>query len=156
MTDLLTIDPATAMPSAELNALIATEWIEWYLDSTSLYWTRGGGMHVEKAYWSPTTNAAHAGEARRHCDKWAFDPISVFGTYGIGTQSEAWHEGSAIVGYTMHVFRAGKVFTGTCLFSEVTGSTDDERKERAEALATCRAILAAIQARHKQAEKGGK
>ena len=45
------LDPATLTQSAEVNKIIATEWVGW---RPSLF-----------DYWNPTGNATHAGEARR-------------------------------------------------------------------------------------------
>lgn len=133
-TDLLKIDPATAMPSVELDALIATEWMEWKAGWCALLrvWNNGDDCsdwaHAVNQ-WSPTTNAAHAGEARRRVDSAMLDNMA-----------------SGIASCTIN----GEYYQ-RCSSSEVTG-TDDEIKEHTEALATCRAILAAIQARHRQAK----
>ncbi len=145
MTDLLKIDPATAMPSAELDTLIA-KWMGWgrcemidgLLRRVVNAWDCGGKRKFAVHHWSPTTNAAHAGEARRRAGRSKLDHSATFNVTGSCRCYIS--VGSACVGQSVG-------------YHEVAG-TDDEIHERAEALATCRAILAAIQARHKQAEMG--
>ena len=146
--NLLKTDPAIAMPSAEIAMpsakfdVLVADWCR--LEAHAIFGrcqASEPGIRLSR-FWSPTTNAAHAGEARRKV-----------------VESELLSHGNTISGEMpgiwCNIWCKGIKSQGRCMLSEVTGSTDAEIKERAEALATCRAILAAIQAKHKQAEAGG-
>jgi len=134
-------DPATAMPSAELDARLATEVMGWRWDYTRAVWDTlprivGGiyrprtsseletGEHHLRLDWSPSTNAAHAGELRRKANDWSL-ARGPGGVYALVRHEGA--EGSSPV-----------------LFTETDGD-----KAAAEALAVCRAWLAALKARDK-------
>jgi len=127
--DLSTLDPATLPASAELDALVA-EWrgwkrgSNWYGTNVADGWIKGPRTMVFD--WSPSTNPAHAGEARREAEYWEIERtpwVKSWGVYCRVYVDESW-------------------FTGSCGPEEVNGD-----KGRAEALATCRAIAAAMKAR---------
>jgi len=137
------IDPTELQASPELDAWIATEWMGWeWLPPYEIQigggpkreyprcgaWKRGEGTRdwISVRYWSPSTTAAHAGEARRKAGEWLLDTLA---------------EGERLVGIQC-VIRGG--YSGECMFREVTGDTDEEIRAKAEALATSRAIAAAI------------
>jgi|GEM_PF-6957202 len=139
--NLLTADPATVKASAELDALIAgPDWMNYgaRLVRESVSSNLGVGYCdrcvVGNRQWSPSTNAAHAGEARRVADLWTLSLLRV-------------GEHSRIV---CGLSKDGVYGEGHCDLAEVYGD-----KKLAEALATCRAILAAVQAKHKQENEHG-
>ncbi len=150
-TDLPKIDPATEMPLAELDALIAgPAWMGWEpvieFGRIVRWLTDTGNRSVSRGIpsgWHPTTNAAHAGEARRRADDYTLETV-----WKRKSKSRPFVQG---IQASIYLRGYGR-FSAQAMPWEVTGSTDDEIKERAEALATCRAILAAIQAIHKQAD----
>ena len=120
--NLLTIDPSKATAGARLDAFIHEHWM---------------GRGPTACASSPTysTNADSAGQARRRADDWRMRV-----NYGPGQQE---------LGIELTIWWTGGYAAGFCAFSEVTGSTENETKELAEALAICRAILALIQAKRK-------
>jgi len=130
--DPSTLDPATLPASAELNALIA-EWCEWELigyNGDDAIWEDNEGTIVWNGPFRPSTNPAHAGEARRQA-----------------CASQVHQEGYGAV--MVHIQTsvppwpgAGSYYSGYCDCAETTGD-----KGKAEALATCRAIAAAAKAR---------
>jgi hypothetical protein len=124
-TDLMTCDPATAKAGAELDALIAEKWMGWTpkMGPGGCAVREKGQLPGEFAYWFPSTNPAHAGEARRKAADWTLFRFRE----GIGCY--IWDR---VPGPAQHA---------ACLFTETNGS-----EELAEALATCRAILAALKA----------
>lgn len=133
LTDL---GPATLPSSAELDALIAEKWMEWSAVCSSgvlLGWHDSEGeyrshMKGNARQWSPSTNPAHAGEARREARAWTLWSF-------LGADGET-------AGFQCYVNVGGwKTFGGRCEISETNGD-----KGRAEALATTRAIVAALQA----------
>ncbi len=138
--DLLNMDSATAMPSVELNAAVA-EWCEpkptysGAVPVDAIQYSPDGWWYWKwapdgKSAWAPnkapSTNAAHAGEARRRADGSYLDHLPK------GQKCCAYIEGHAPF---------------YCKYSETNGD-----KGRAEALAICRAILSAIQAKEKNRE----
>jgi len=123
MTDFYHVDPATVKASSELNDWIAQEWMKWHLvrHYDSPCWTPEGGPLTGWQFvsdWFPSTNPAHAGEARRK-SKWC----KIF---AIDDRVAVTIEGSKC----------------EVLYSETNGD-----KDRAEALAICLAIVATLQAR---------
>ncbi len=122
MLDLNTINPETVLASPELDALIAEKWMGWTRSSHGDYWLTG--EDVRTAYtFEPSTNPAHAGEARRKA-KW----FSV----------EASPLDGEPLGITCWINRQS---SGGCWYDETNGD-----KGKAEALATCRAIVEALKA----------
>lgn len=132
MIDLKTLDPATATGSPELVALIAEKWMGW---ETRIQFG-GCCVHIpgvrgfDSGPWSPFTNPAHAGEARRKADSWDIGAIP------------AYEDHECYPGIECLISRDGKHGYGACSFAEVN---DDEGQ--AEALAAMRAILAVLKAR---------
>ena len=138
LIDFTAVDPDTLVASDELDAWIAEKWMGWTPVEYAYHtvWDCGDGrmfltgtfLGVDSGYpvWSPSTNAAHAGEVRRKAVSWS---LSL--RYGHETVIECWIE-------TQRQF---------CELRETNGD-----KAKADALAICRAIVAALQA----AEKGKK
>ena len=128
----MSIDP-TPLPGPKTDARIAEEWMGW--ERNGNWWCKDG-LRLYQArphyagYWSPSTNPAHAGEARRKAEGSYLDHLPS------GTCS-AYIDGGE------HV---------RCSYSEVTGDTKKEIKGRAEALAICRAIDEAMKAKEKNDE----
>lgn len=127
MLDLSTIDPETVLASPEFDQYIAEKWMEWYSDSTMLYWMKAGGKTVEKTYWQPSIDPAHTGEARREADMSEITHrllgvTASISTYPLAPGGFIWH-------------------SCTVAYSETNGD-----KGKAEALATCRAIVAVLKA----------
>lgn len=126
--DLETLDPAPLKAGAETDALIS-EWMGWEIETHD-----GKPPHVHPwgdrgrwrwlVDWSPSTDPAHAGEAMRKAD-WS-SCIHVKHRVAAGVEF------------------GGICYYGTCDYSEVTGDTEEEIKGKAQALATCRAIAAAM------------
>ena len=124
MVDLHTLDPTTLQAGPEADALVA-EWRGWKLVSSGNkwsaiqeYWVAPDGSRVAKNQWSPSTNPAHAGEARREADRcWV--------------QSDALRYSVWLGGCWAH-----------CWLEEVNGD-----KCLAEALATTRAIAEVMKAK---------
>lgn len=128
--NLLDIDSATALPSPEWDAVLAEKVMGWEWEPAPYglriglapeqlqvgTWRTPVGFRNE---WSPTTNPAHAGELRRMAEA-----------------SDCYH--SPVIGPGCFVHVDG--FCGKCLYSETNGD-----KDKAEALAICRAVTAAIQ-----------
>ena len=140
MLDLNTIDPATLTASLELDALIAGEkWMGWHL-SDETHWSGPPAHRYNYKLWlrtddgttgynttstngfHPSTNAAHAGQARR---------------------KETYHEVTH-GRWEVCVEIGGK--THTAGYAEVAYTETNGDKGKAEALATCRAIVDALQA----------
>ena len=132
MKDLATVDPGKLQPSPELDALIA-EWTEpkpkdgdgAIMDiSPSGWWKCIGPRWIPDK--EPSTNPAHAGEARRKAEGYdlhtfnAPDPTIV--SCGIRVGEE-------------------EVYVGGGSFAETNGD-----KGKAEALGSCRAITCAMRA----------
>lgn len=120
MLDLRTIDPATVPASPELDALIAEQWMRWNKATpkdSCWYWTDTAGKRLHSHLWSPSTNPAHAGEARRKAE-----------------YSQVIHHNDRT-----HV-QVDSHFV-TVYLTETNGD-----KGKAEALATCRAIVAVLKA----------
>lgn len=161
MLDLMKLDATRVKASVELDALIAEKWIgaKWlrfhdanYVGPDSidgrthaflvlpedLDFFLADGKYVKDTGecprdglswlkgWSPSTHPAHAGEARR-VKKYVATLVSD----GVGWRFSF---------YTEYGF-----FAGGCRISETNGD-----KGAAEALAICRAILAAMQAAEKR------
>jgi hypothetical protein len=132
--NLQDLDPATLMPSAVRDALIAREWMGWTRAANTRdmepgeFVAENGNVWMWVAdglvTWSPSTNPTHAGEARRKAFSW-------------GLHTDLAEEGSidAITCWLGDVY-------GLCRVSETDGNVG-----KAEALATCRAIVAVLQAR---------
>jgi hypothetical protein len=119
------------MPSDELNALVAKEWMGWRfvtLSTNDPFWQRPDGTRVYPRDWHLSTDPAHAGEARRKC------PHCL------------WHTPGGVV---MELLAPHKVTVG-CSYSETNG---DEGK--AEALTIFRAIIAALKAKAEEGESDG-
>ena len=127
MLDLNSIDPATIPASLELDALIAGEkWMGWHRDYSlsqthSEYWRDEKNLCRPLLQWSPSTNPAHAGEARREAD------LNGVKHHGLCT----------VKAFVV----ANSDLDGHCDYSETNGD-----KGKAEALATCRAIVEALKA----------
>ncbi len=124
------LDSATLQPSAELDALIAEKWMGWRrgpnIGGRHRCWHGADAVGVYRvSEWSPSTNPAHAGEARRK----ARSSKIVHAHNGCRCVINE-GEGATTVGYR-----------------ETNGD-----KGKAEALVTCRATIAALQAA--QAEGG--
>ena len=141
--NLLDLDPATLMPSAEYDVKIATEWMRWQQINGGFYkgkWLMGDRSVHPSPNWSPTTNVEHAGEARRMADGWA-----ITTTQGkVGSRY-------ATVGIYCELFVDGLHYHGRCRLEETNGDPG-----LAEALATSRAIWAAMGAREKaEGREGG-
>lgn len=127
MIDLATIDPATMQAGPEFDALIAVKWMGWHSWRGSPRWHDSmENLVASYSDWSPSTNPAHAGEARRKADTWTLDT-----TIGPGRP----------IGIECHFGLLEGDGSGGCLFSETNGD-----KGKAEALASTRAIAAAMQA----------
>ena len=127
MLDLNTIDSATVPASPELDALIAEKWMGWRkLESLreQVFEEVGGHYHYIHRDWSPSTNPAHAGEARRKAD------ASSLSHSGVAAKC-------VLIGD--HAGRGDAFWE--CGYSETNGD-----KGKAEALATCRAIVAGLKA----------
>ncbi len=127
------LDPATLQPLAELDALIAEKWMGWIWDTGQGVGHRTGWVVELKAgnlgrkNWSPFTNPAHAGEARRKAFSWRLQlQYSENDELGIGCR--LWADPDTF-------------YDGFCLLGKTNGD-----KAAAEALATCRVIVAMLQA----------
>lgn len=127
--NLMAIDVATLQPGLELDALIAEKWMGWEPCcpvETVLGWhdpvsgEYRSGTQGNSSIWSPSTNPAHAGEARRKEGDWELFSNPKDGN--IMCRFHGRHE-------------------GFCSLSETNGD-----KGKAEALATCRAIVAVLKA----------
>ena len=141
------IDPTTLQAGQETDVMVARDWMEWVEQKDALFSALGEfrritnfgprgvviprGNNLWQVAWGPSTNPAHAGEARRKVSTWHLTGV-----------------GDSLVACTIVV--DGQPFRGHCECSEVTGNTPEEIKGRAEALAICRAIDKAMKA------KGGK
>jgi len=132
------LDPALMKAGAELDAMVA-EWMGWEQSSSNqdcwievgtppdfihrhFYIHYGGGepkLNGDAVLWSPSTNPAHAGEARRKA-----------------ISSEVIHNTS--IPDACHVVIVDA--TGGCHFGECSYAETDGDKGLAEALAICRAI----------------
>ena len=142
MIDLSTINPATLQAGPELDALIAEKWMGWRVGGElNQYWVPIAGSHLDFSRhlnnWHPSTNPAHSGEARRKADDWTLALVCcvVSGKgYQLGILCSLWSGEESVC------------YDGFCVFSETNGN-----KGEAEALATCRAIAAAM----KEAEAMG-
>jgi hypothetical protein len=130
---LADLDPATEKAGAELNALMATEVLEWKQHNG--YWVNGKGKFVGYGYvptvlpmWSPSTNPAHA-----------IDVIlkAVAASMNIGTHS-----------CEVRIVSADRWHRGYVDLDETNGN-----KAEAMAQAICRAWLGALKAKE---AKGGK
>ncbi len=117
MLDLNTIDPATVPASPELDALIAEKWMGWKKGHRNAWVGLDGSFRAWRGLWSPSTNLAHAGEVRMKAERWELTGYTLGVQCDIGTSSSV-----------------------VC-FHE----TNDD-KGKAEALATCRAIVEALKA----------
>jgi hypothetical protein len=131
------LDPATLMPSPELDALIAKEWMGWecvpYYHRFVNVATDDGRYYkitdiesVDK--WSPSTNPTHAGEARRKVARWELCVVRG---------GDRWEE----PGIECRLYTGAGVGIGGAMLAETDGNVGE-----AEALATFRAIVAALQA----------
>jgi len=121
---LADLDPATMMASAELDALVA-EWMGWRLEFFPIadcWCDDAGNRRHSVLHWSPSTNPADAGEARRKAKQ-----SSIRFCFAQGFIAE-------IEGYV-----------SACMLHETDGHGG-----RAEALATSRALAAAIKAKGKK------
>jgi hypothetical protein len=139
------LDPATLQAGPELDCLIAEKWMGWEWLPPYEIQIGGGPKHDYPRcgcwetpdgrrflIWSPSTNPDHAGEARRVADSWVLTDVeTVRHADGIVCH--------LLVGMAWH--------SGACSFAETDGD-----KDRAEALATCRAIAAAMQGQRKKLE----
>lgn len=127
----LTIDPATVLASPELDALIAEKWMGWKKEpnpDATVFTTRwlspeGCRLPLEANNWSPSTNPAHGGEARR---KKKLSRI---------------YDNDENVGVLIEVGKCAGWGQVRC-----HETNNDNDKGKAEALATCRAIVAALKA----------
>lgn len=134
MIDLLTLDPATLQASPELDALIAEKWMGWHKEPGFNPWFDKDSSFAHAGGWSSSTNPANAGEARRKAGRWRLElgmhvtPIASDG-WDLGIMCVLWPDGS------------GRGISASCAFPETDGD-----KALAEALATTRAIVAAMQA----------
>ena len=130
-------DPAKAKAGPETDARMA-EWMGWrqhfglWFDADGP--TGYGYTEAAMVNWSPSTNPAHAGEARRKADNW--DMETFFG----GTS------GNLVRGVRASIDMG---YYGKAYASEVTGGTKEEIIALVEALAICRAIGEAIKAKGK-------
>lgn len=140
--DLNAIDSATVQPSPELDALIAEKWMGWTQSKSNedcwcdvgiapdfvhrhFYIHYGDGkpeLNDDAILWSPSTNPAHAGEARRKADYWG-----VKRWYGSDGRERVRADIDKIECF--------------CAFDETNSD-----KGKTEALATCRAIVEALKA----------
>ncbi len=133
---LANVDTATLQSGPELDALIAEKWMGWrqdfsFLQTNSKYWRNGAGLCRSSDQWKPSTNPAHAGEARRKAESW---DLHTFNCPKPTTVSC-----SLLVSGEWQVSGGGSV--GWCKYTETNGD-----KGRAEALATCRAIVDMLKA----------
>lgn len=122
MTDLTTVDPATVKADVELDALIAEKWMGWTSDG--LFWRTDQDVR-EKTDWSPSTSLAHSGEALMEANS-----SNVHHYIGGPVVVEI-----LTTDHWVDVFH----YRGQCEYHETNGN-----KGEAQALATCRAITAAI------------
>ena len=131
MLDLSTIDPETVLACPALDALIDVEWMgnSQFVEAENLvpehagdHWEYGpdgeGPFYIGPTY---STDPAHAGEARRKARK----------------KGRRWELTGCMLGVQCDI----NTFSGVVCSTETNG---DEGK--AEALATCRAIVAAMKA----------
>jgi len=138
--DPSTIDPTTLPASPELDVLVA-EWMGWQRVETipdllhdnqyQVCAVTGAISRSGHRSWSPSTNAAHAGEARRKADKW--EMWFGYANTGMGIVCRVWRNGHSGIGRSNH--------------SKINGMG------QAEALATVRAIAGV--ARAVETAKGG-
>ncbi len=143
MNDLATINPARLQPGPELDALIARKWMRWHLSSENR-WAGQPAMRYSYKLWLvgrsdrptgydttaedgffPSTNSAHAGKARVQADGWN---IHTFNSPKPTTVS-------------CEILVGDEAYLGWCKYQECNGY-----QSRTEALATCRAIVAALKA----------
>jgi hypothetical protein len=122
MTDQLQAGP-------DADARIAIEWMGWKHAKWSDWWWIDGKRTKRLAEdWQPSTNAAHAGEARRKADWWNLELT--------GTSEEK--------GILCTIEDQGQKFFG-CVWLD----SDPDPEAAAEALAITRAIDAALTAKEK-------
>ena len=115
------------LSATELNDLIGDKWMGWWFGPDKRWHVRDNIVR-ELQDWFPSTNPAHAGEARRK----AAD----------ATVRHSLAEGGCFIDLSVEI--AGVLthgFCGACYYSETNGD-----KGKAEALATCRAIVAVTKA----------
>ena len=136
MMDLRPVDLATLQAGPKTDALVA-EWMGW--ERNGNWWCKDGLRLYEArpnyaGYWSPSTNHAHAGEARRKATVWTLDIT-------IGPDGP--------IGIECHLGLFEGRGTGRCQWGETNGD-----EGQAEALATCRAIVAAMKATEGEQSEG--
>ena len=141
MIDLESVDPATLQPGSELDTLIAEKWMGWRRGGEcNRYWAPITGTHLDYSRsisnWSPSTNPAHAGEARRKAEHWLIETYKWI-RYTDSAQGDA----IRVELYPDEKKRFEEEWSGDCQLSEINGD-----KGAAEALATCRAIVAKLKA----------
>lgn len=128
MSNCTFIDLAQFRSGGALNDLIAKEWLGWHRRSIAWYNREGRQMHLRISdhwglrAWSPSTNPTHASEARNH-----------------GSHEWTLSAGAKAVSLRLNI--DGCEYHGVCKFTETNGD-----KGQTEALATCRAIVAALKA----------
>ncbi len=124
MIDLANCDPAAKEAGPEFDVLVAVKRMGWppYSALNKVRCVAGAyAIGADGEPFSPSTNPAHAGEARRKAG-W----------------SNVHHENGGVV---VVIGIDGRTGHGSCAYSETNGD-----KGEAEALATCRAIAAAMKA----------
>ena len=138
-------DPAKAEAGPETDARMAEEWMGWrqhfglWFDADGP--TGYGCTEAAMVRWSPSTNPAHAGEARRTADNWDMD------TFCGGTSE------NLVQGVRASIDIDGKWYYGKAYASEVTaGGRKEEIIALVESLAICRACLAAMKAKADDSE----
>ena len=137
MNNLAIDGSATLQPGPKLDALVARKWMGWHLSDTR--WTGPKANQHSYRVWldgrdsytgydtasdncfAPSTDPAHAGEARRRAKGWDLHTFN--------------HPSPETVSCTIRV--GDDKYIGWCKYREVNGS-----QSAAEALATCRAIMA--------------
>jgi hypothetical protein len=146
--DLLTLDPTTLKAGPTTDAM-ACGWCEPMPTGgygAIMAVSRGGWWRCTGPEWipnkQPSTNHAHAVEALLKA-----------------RESEVRHRGDRVTVWILEVDECeapiGHSTTQRCRYDEVTGDTEEKIKGKALALATCRAIVAAMVAKEK-ARKAGK
>jgi len=139
------IDPATLTQSAEVDKIIATDWMGWHLEKSKRlglgveWWVDADGRgQYRRVDWNPSGNVIHAGEAR-----WK-------AAYSDLTHTRGCKIGNLAPECIAAVELNKTLYVEACTLPEVDGD-----KAKAEALATSRAIVKALQGINEAAQAEG-